>query len=66
MAKAHTAREVRIFALYNNAVEGTHFAIVRSGTWAQVTAYLNFAHKMAGCRNLFIEQTDGSLKPLMA
>lgn len=66
MAKAHTVREVRIFALYSNAVEGTHFAIVRSGTWAQIVSYLNFAHTMAGCRNLFVEQADGSLKPLFA
>lgn len=62
----HATRTVRLFALYNNAVEGQHFGIVRSGSWSEVVGYINATHRHAGARQLFIEGTDGKLRPLMA
>jgi hypothetical protein len=62
----HQTREVRIFALYNNATQGQHFGIVKSGTWAEVTQYINTVTPYAGARCLFLEGSDGKLRPLMA
>lgn len=62
----HQTREVRIFALYKNDVEGEHFGIVRSGTWADVIGYLNKTVRFSGPRRLFLETADGSLQPLMS
>ena len=59
-------RTVRIFALYRNACDGVHFAVVKSGSWAEVIPYLNWVTCFAGPRCLFLQQTDGSLSPLMA
>lgn len=61
----HQAREVRIFGLYCDAVNGEHFAIVRSGKWAAVISYLNMTARYRSVR-LFIEGTNGNLRPLMA
>ena len=66
MTTRHQTREVRVFALYNNATEGQHFAVVRSGTWAEVVSYLNKTVLYTGPRCLFLEGADGSLSPLMA
>lgn len=59
-------RTVRIFALYRAACDGVHFGVVKSGTWAEVIAYLNWEVRFAGPLNLFVQGHDGSLKPLMA
>ena len=62
----HQTREVRIFGLYRDDLRGEHFAIVRSGTWAEVTAYLSATVRYVGARSLFVAGADGSLRPLMA
>lgn len=62
----HAKRTVRIFALYRDDVNGEHFAIVRSGTWAEVVNYLNITAAYAGARRFFVEGSDGALRPLMA
>ena len=65
MATRHMTREVRIFGLYHDAVRGTHFSIVKSGRWNEVLAYLNIRSRHVGPGNLFIENSDGKLVPLM-
>lgn len=65
MTTRHAARTVRIFGLYHDAVNGEHFSVIRSGTWAEVTEYLSKTVRFTGPRRLFIEGTDGALRPLM-
>ena len=65
MATRHSTREVKIFGLYNDDVNGRHFTIIRSGTWSEVVKYLNFVAKYYTVP-LFIEGVDGKLRPLMA
>ena len=61
----YQSREVRIFGLYCDAVNGEHFSIVRSGRWADVVSYLNKTAPYRSVR-LFVEGPDGALRPLMA
>lgn len=62
----HQNREIRIFGLYNDAVNGQHFSIIRSGTWAEIVDYLNKTVRYRGPRSIFVEGADGKLSPLMA
>ena len=66
MATRHATREVSIWALCNTPLDGSHFAIVKSGKWPEVVKYLNTRARYAGPSCLFIEQSDGKLSPLFA
>ena len=66
MQTRHMTREVKIWGLYNNDVDGKHFAIVKSGTWKEIVKYLDTMHVYTGGRCLFMENSAGKLIPLMA
>lgn len=66
MATRHATREVSIWALYRDALAGSHFQIVASGKWPAVVKSLDIHARYAGPSCLFVERSDGKLYPLFS
>lgn len=65
MATHHQNREVRVWSLHQTATDGRHFSPVCSGTWAEILADLAFLARRQINLCLFVEDTDGQLRPLL-
>lgn len=65
MATHHQTREVRVWSLGQTDTDGRHFSPVCSGTWAEILADLAFLARRQIPLSLFVEGTDGKLRPLL-
>lgn len=65
MSTHHQTREVRVWSLHQTATEGRHFSPFRTGTWAEILAELSFLARRQIPLSLFVEGTDGKLRPLL-
>lgn len=65
MATHHQTREVRVWSLHQTDTEGRHFSPALIGTWAEILAELAFLARRQIHLSLFVEGTDGKLRPLL-
>ena len=62
----HSTRGIRIWARGNTPCEGSHFYVVRTGSWAEVTRYLRVVCQHTGPRELWFDDSNtGKIRPLM-